>query len=168
MKDMIDLTAEPDLPRRAVLCSVHTPDVDDTAFRESLEELASLGKTLGLLVGGQVTQRRAGFAAAAYLGPGKLEELKALVQAEPVPTMVLIDHEVTPSQARNIEKETGAAGVLDRTALILEIFHRHARSPQAKLQVEIVRLGYMAPRMRESSRGKDRQRGGIGPGLETA
>jgi GTP-binding protein HflX len=75
--------------------------------------------------------------------------------------IVLVDHDISPSQARNLEKAT-AAEVMDRTAVILEIFRRHARSRVAKAQVEIVRLQYMAPRMRETGAGKDRQRGGIG------
>jgi len=76
-------------------------------------------------------------------------------------TVVLIDHDVTPSQARNLERATGAE-VLDRTAVILAIFQRHARSREARLQVEIARLSYLAPRLRESSGGKERQGGGIG------
>jgi len=76
-------------------------------------------------------------------------------------SVVLIDHDVTPSQARNLERATGAE-VLDRTAVILSIFQRHARSREARLQVEIARLNYMAPRLRESGGGKDRQGGGIG------
>jgi len=75
--------------------------------------------------------------------------------------VVVVDHEISPSQARNLERATGAE-VLDRTAVILEIFQRHARSREAVLQVEIARLGYMAPRLRETGGGKDRQAGGIG------
>jgi GTP-binding protein HflX len=74
------------------------------------------------------------------------------------PTVVVVDHEITPSQARNLERATGAE-VLDRTGVIVDIFHRHARSREARLQVEIARLNYVAPRMRESSGGKERQRG---------
>jgi GTP-binding protein HflX len=74
---------------------------------------------------------------------------------------VLVDHDISPSQARNLEKATGVE-VLDRTAVILEIFRRHARSRAAKAQVEIVRLQYLVPRLREQGKGKDRQRGGIG------
>ena len=74
---------------------------------------------------------------------------------------VLVDHDISPSQARNLEKATRVE-VLDRTAVILEIFRRHARSRAAKAQVEIVRLQYMVPRLREQGKGKDRQRGGIG------
>lgn len=155
-----DLLAE--LPRRAVLASVQLPDCDELGFRESLAELGRLAKTLGLTVEGEVTQRRQSFDSGAYLGPGKLADLTTLLKTRDVPTVVLLDHEVSPSQARNIQVATGAHTVLDRTALILEIFHRHARSRQAKLQVELVRLSYMAPRLRENQKGGDRQRGGIG------
>lgn len=75
--------------------------------------------------------------------------------------VVVVDHDLTPSQARNLERATGAE-VLDRTAVILSIFQRHARTREAKLQVEIARLVYMAPRLRETGAGADRQRGGIG------
>jgi len=78
--------------------------------------------------------------------------------------IVLVDHEISPTQTRNLEKETGCE-VMDRTMVILEIFHRHARSRAAKAQVEIVRLGYMAPRLREAAKlagPQGRQRSGIG------
>jgi GTP-binding protein HflX len=74
---------------------------------------------------------------------------------------VLLDLDSTPSQARNLERATGVE-VLDRTAVILAIFQRHARSREARLQVEIARLGYLAPRLRETGGGRDRQGGGIG------
>jgi len=75
--------------------------------------------------------------------------------------LVLVDHDLSPSQARNLERATGAE-VLDRTAVILAIFQRHARSREARLQVEIARLGYLAPRLRETGGGRDREGGGIG------
>ncbi len=71
---------------------------------------------------------------------------------------MIVDHDLSPSQARNLEKAT-AARVLDRTGVIVEIFHRHAHSREAKLQVEMARLKYVAPRMRESSAGGGRQQG---------
>ncbi|WP_394834823.1 GTPase HflX [Pendulispora rubella] len=74
------------------------------------------------------------------------------------PTVVIVDHDITPSQARNLEKATGAE-VLDRTGVIVDIFHRHAHSREARLQVEIARLNYVVPRMRESTGSKERQRG---------
>ncbi|MFO0714153.1 MAG: GTPase HflX [Sandaracinus sp.] len=76
-------------------------------------------------------------------------------------SVVLVDHDLSPSQARNLERATGAE-VLDRTSVILSIFQRHARTREARLQVEIARLAYQAPRLRETGGGGDRQRGGIG------
>jgi len=80
---------------------------------------------------------------------------------EPRATVVVIDHELSPRQLRNIDRATSAAEVLDRTGVIIEIFHRHASSRPARLQVEIARLTYVAPRLRETG-GGERQRGGIG------
>jgi GTP-binding protein HflX len=79
---------------------------------------------------------------------------------QPVPKvdLVAVDHDLSPSQARNLERATGCQ-VLDRTGVIIEIFHRHAKSREARLQVEIARLNYTAPRMRESPGGKERQQG---------
>jgi GTPase len=76
-------------------------------------------------------------------------------------TVVLVDHDLTPGQTRNLEKATEAE-VLDRSMVILSIFQRHARTREARMQVEIAQLSYMAPRLREAGAGQDRQRGGIG------
>ena len=73
-------------------------------------------------------------------------------------TVVVVDHEISPSQARNLERATGAQ-VLDRTGVIVDIFHRHAKSREARLQVELARLHYVAPRLRESGGSKERQHG---------
>ena len=94
---------------------------------------------------------------------------KEAAQAEADPEtrradIILVDHEISPSQARNLEIEVGCE-VMDRTMVILEIFHRHARSRAARAQVEIARLGYMAPRLREAAKlagPKGRQRSGVG------
>jgi GTP-binding protein HflX len=78
--------------------------------------------------------------------------------------VIIVDHEISPSQARNLEIEVGCE-VMDRTMVILEIFHRHARTPAARAQVEIARLGYMGPRLREAAKlagPKGRQRSGTG------
>src|SRR3979411_2396431 len=82
-------------------------------------------------------------------------------QAPPKPKFVVVDHDISPSQARNLERATGAH-VLDRTGVIVEIFHRHARSREAKLQVEMARLKYVSPRLRESPGGGRQQ--GVGAG----
>ncbi|MDH5219985.1 MAG: GTPase HflX [Betaproteobacteria bacterium] len=149
-------------PARAVVAAVQLPSVSDVEFDSSLAELRQLAKTLGFEVVATVTQKRASFDAAAYLGEGKRAELRALVEAQA--DLVLIDHEISPSQAHNLEKALGCE-VMDRTMVILEIFHRHARSRAARAQVEIARLGYMAPRMREAAKlagPKGRERSGVG------
>src|ERR1700676_4319491 len=82
-------------------------------------------------------------------------------QAPQKPKLVIVDHDISPSQARNLERGTGAQ-ILDRTGVIVEIFHRHAHSREAKLQVEMARLKYVSPRLRESSGGGRQQ--GVGAG----
>jgi len=93
-------------------------------------------------------------------------ESSATAALDPLPkperaSVVLVDHDLSPSQARNLENATGAE-VIDRSGVILAIFQRHARSREARLQVEIARLQYVAPRLREAALGADRQGGGIG------
>ncbi len=150
-------------PRRAFVLAVQLPRVSDDEFAGSLIELRQLARTLGVEVVGTLTQKRNSFDGAAYLGTGKRTELKTLVGPPEARAaeLLLVDHELSPSQARTLEEEIGC-DVLDRTQVILEIFHHHARSRAARAQVEIVRLQYLAPRLRESGKGKDRQRGGIG------
>jgi GTP-binding protein HflX len=95
--------------------------------------------------------------------------VKPLPKAERA-SVVLVDHDLAPSQARNLEKACDAE-VIDRSGVILAIFQRHARSREAKLQVEIARLQYVAPRLRETGLGEDRQGGGLagkGPGESSA
>lgn len=148
---------------RAIVAAVHLPSVNELEFEASLEELRQLAKTLGFDVVGRFTQKRAGFDSAAYFGTGKREELRALREQERV-DVILIDHEISPSQAFNLAKEVGCE-VMDRTMVILEIFHRHASSRFARAQVEIARLGYMGPRLREAAKQagpKDRARSGTG------
>lgn len=101
-----------------------------------------------------------------YAPTEKLEEDAIFEPIEYLPeeawaTHVLVDHDLGPSQARNLERASGAE-VMDRTSVILGIFHRHARSREAKIEVEIARLKYLSPRLREVGGGGDRQRGGIG------
>ena len=143
----------------AVIAAVQLPNVSDTEFEASLTELRELAKTLGFTVVQTFVQKRAGFDTTAYLGVGKREEIRCFVsgesgstsEASPAIDVLFVDHEISPSQARNLEKETGCQ-VMDRTMVILEIFHRNARSRAARAQVEIARLGYMAPRLREAAK----------------
>ena len=148
---------------RVIVAAVQRSSVSDVEFDASLTELRQLAKTLGFEVVATFTQKRAGFDAAAYFGTGKREELKEKI-LENGAGMVLIDHEISPSQAFNLAKEVGGE-VMDRTMVILEIFHRHASSRFARAQVEIARLGYMGPRLREAAKQagpKDRARSGTG------
>ncbi|MDK9724527.1 MAG: GTPase HflX [Sterolibacteriaceae bacterium MAG5] len=169
-------------PLYAVVAAVQLPNVSDVEFEASLAELRDLAKTLGYTISATFTQKRASFDTTAYLGTGKREEIRSFVDNEPAPgtferplhaaadpdagriEAVFVDHEISPSQARNLEKEVGAE-VMDRTMVILEIFHRNARSRAARAQVEIARLGYMAPRLREAAKlagPQGRQRSGTG------
>ena len=149
--------------QRVIVAAVQLPSASDAEFDASLTELRQLAKTLGFEVVGRFTQKRAGFDSAAYFGTGKREELR-LMREEQAASAVLIDHEISPSQAFNLAKEVGCE-VMDRTMVILEIFHRHASSKFARAQVEIARLGYMGPRLREAAKQagpKDRARSGTG------
>ena len=169
-------------PRSAIVAAVQLSNVSDVEFEASLAELRDLAKTLGYQITATFTQKRSSFDATAYLGKGKREEMRAFVDSEPAPgafekplhaaadpeagkiDAIFVDHEISPSQARDLEKEVGAE-VLDRTMVILEIFHRHATSRAARAQVEIARLGYMAPRLREAAKlagPQGRQRSGTG------
>lgn len=91
----------------------------------------------------------------------EFEEAVALGEKKARASVVIFDQELSPTQMKNLEDATGAE-VLDRTGVILEIFSRHAKSREARLQVEIAKLGYLAPRLRLSKVGGDRQGGGIG------
>jgi GTP-binding protein HflX len=150
-------------PARAIVAAVQLSSVSDAEFEASLTELRQLAKTLGYEVAGRFTQKRARFDPAAYFGLGKREELRLMREQEDA-GVILVDHEISPSQSHNLEKEVGCE-VMDRTMVILEIFHRHASSRFARAQVEIARLGYMAPRLREAAKlagPKDRARSGTG------
>ncbi len=170
-----------DKRRLAIIAAVQLPNVSDIEFEASLAELRDLAKTLGYKVIHTFTQKRAGFDSVAYMGTGKLEEIRRYINNEPtdddtdeatvdnpVIEALLVDHDISPSQARNLENalesKTGCE-VMDRTMVILEIFHRNARSRAARAQVEIARLGYMAPRLREAAKlvgPQGRQRSGTG------
>jgi GTPase len=148
---------------RAIVAAVQLPGVSDAEFEASLAELRQLAKTLGFEVAATFTQKLAHLNAGAYFGKGKREELRLLAEQEGAGA-ILLDHEISPSQSHNLEKAVGRE-VMDRTMVILQIFHRHASSRYARAQVEIARLGYMAPRMREAAKlagPKDRARSGTG------
>jgi GTP-binding protein HflX len=153
-------------PKYAIAAAVQLPNVTDLEFEASLTELRELAKTLGYEVIKTFIQKRIGFDMRAYLGAGKRQEISDFVnnESEAEIQALLVDHEISPSQARNLELAVGCE-VMDRTMVILEIFQRNARSRAARAQVEIARLGYMAPRLREAAKlagSQGRQRSGEG------
>lgn len=170
---------------KAVLVSLLLPGLSADEMQSSLEELTRLVTTLGFDVIGTVTQRRPSPSPATAVGAGKVKELARWTggtglipsygknEVEPVdeaydesftPTeqasKIVFDLDLTPNQLKNLEAATGAE-VLDRTGVIVEIFHRHAKTREAQLQVEIARLRYLAPRLRAVG-GGGREGGGIG------
>jgi GTP-binding protein HflX len=165
---------------RALIVAVQLDNVSDVDFASSLDELGDLAKTLGLEVVGQITQKRSAFDSTAYVGVGKRDEIREFLEDQqadidslsPAKSLsasdsvefILVDHEISPSQALNLENEVDCE-VMDRTGVILEIFHRNARSHASRVQVEIARLTYMAPRLREAAKrggSGGRQRSGTG------
>lgn len=171
---------------RALLISIRTPCVTQQDVNESLSELGRLVNTLGFTVVGTKTQRQKSTKQLSVLGSGKLEELATLTgesaPSEPdespiefdqdelnalltTPGMkgqanvVVFDCELSPNQLRNVETALGVE-VYDRTRVIIEIFSKHARTRTAKLQVEIARLNYLTPRLRDENSGdRERQKG---------
>jgi GTPase len=127
---------------------------------EHLEELARLSDTAGAEVVGSLTQQLERPHPATYLGKGKIDELRALVQ-ERGATLVIFDDELSPAQGRTVEDMIGTR-VMDRAELILDIFATRARTREAKMQVELAQLNYMLPRLTRMWTHLEKFRGGIG------
>ena len=142
---------------RVILASVWSQGSLHEA-ENSLRELAALAETAGALVLEGVIQRRLKPDPATYLGKGKAAELRDLVIAEGADT-VICDHELAPSQRRALE-DVVKVKVIDRTALILDIFAQHAKSREGKAQVELAQLQYLLPRLRGWGESMSRQAGG--------
>jgi GTP-binding protein HflX len=130
------------------------------ADEDSLDELAALARAAGAEPVGRVIQTRSAPDAATFVGRGKVEEIHDLVHATNAET-VIFDDELTPGQLRNLE-ERFRVKVIDRTALILDIFALHARSGEGKAQVELAQLNYLLPRLRGWGEAMSRLGGGIG------
>ena len=128
------------------------------AAESSMAELARLAETAGSVVLEAVVQRRSHPDGATYIGSGKVIELIEIVESTGADT-VICDGELTPSQLRNLEERLRVK-VVDRTALILDIFAQHARSKEGKAQVELAQLNYLVPRLRGWGAALSRQRGG--------
>src|SRR6476619_5308488 len=142
---------------RVVLAGVWTEGSVEDA-ENSIRELAALAETAGSTVLAGVIQRRQRPDAATFLGSGKAEELRDIVIAEGADTVVC-DGELTPGQRRALE-DVVKVKVIDRTALILDIFAQHAKSREGKAQVELAQLQYLLPRLRGWGESMSRQAGG--------
>jgi len=144
---------------RVVLVGVWT-EGSITDAENSMEELAALAETAGSTVLDALIQRRDKPDPATFIGSGKVSELKGIVKSTGADTVVC-DGELSPSQLKNLEEKVKVK-VVDRTALILDIFAQHAKSKEGKAQVELAQMSYMLPRLRGWGDSLSRQAGGIG------
>lgn len=147
---------------RAILCGIHTGsnDILNDTTDDSIRELEELAKTAGATVVGILIQNKDKPETRAYLGEGKLEELRLAAQSLEA-DLIIFDDELTGIQTRNIEDATNVR-TIDRSTLILDIFALRARSREGKLQVELAQLRYNLPRLTGMGQALSRLGGGIG------
>ena len=143
---------------RVILIGVELQGIEN--FSMSMEELASLAKTAGAQVVSSYTQKREKYDSKTFVGAGKLEEIKHMVEADEIST-VIVNNRLTPRQNINLEEILGIK-VIDRMQLILDIFAMRARSHEGKLQVHLAQLKYLLPRLVGQGIMLSRQAGGIG------
>jgi GTP-binding protein HflX len=147
---------------RVVLVAVGLHSQTEAEVDLSLKELAALAETAGSEVLDGLVQRRQSPDPATFIGRGKVEELRQVVAADGADT-VICDGELTPAQLRNLEDRVQVK-VVDRTALILDIFAQHAKSSEGKAQVELAQLQYLRQRLRGWGGNLSRQAGGRASG----
>jgi GTPase len=140
------------------------PDLPKTVAEEHLEELSKLIETSGATVVTRVFAKRNGPDPSTFIGKGKAEEVKSLA-ARHEATLIVFDDDLSPAQVRNLEKLIGIK-VIDRSALILDIFAGRARTREARTQVELAQLEYMLPRLTRAWSHLERQAGGAGGGAK--
>ena len=145
---------------RVFLVGVELKSRDRAELRESLDELAELAQTAGAEVVGDGIQKMESLNAATFIGKGKADEFGKFCKANDVDT-VIFDDELSPAQNRNLEKILECK-ILDRTALILDIFAQRARTREGKMQIELAQLQHLLPRLTKFWGHLSRQAGGIG------
>lgn len=163
MKERFPLVETKTPRERALLVGIDRPGVA-VAMETSLAELARLAYTAGADVVAQVTQRLASPHPATFVGSGKVQEIAHLAEAEAA-DVIIFDDELTPSQQSNLEKAVSRnVKIIDRTALILDIFALHAKSREGKLQVRLAQNEYLYPRLRGmwAHLASNRMGGGVG------
>ncbi|HPN36916.1 MAG TPA: GTPase HflX [Melioribacteraceae bacterium] len=145
---------------RAILVALKGFGAPDEVVDEYLNELELLAKTAGAETIIRITQDKSRFDTAYYVGKGKAEEIKQLVELNDI-DIIIFDDDLTPTQVRNLEKMIEKK-IIDRSGLILDIFAKHARTNEAKTQVELAQLEYMLPRLTRAWTHLSKQYGGIG------
>lgn len=160
--DMTELTMEQAVQERAVLVGLNADcfKQEQTADDESLRELEELLQTAGGICTGKVLQNRHTPDPHSFIGEGKAMEVRQLVEAT-ASTMVVFDNELSPGNIRALEEMIGVT-VLDRSALILDIFAQRAKTKEGRLQVELAQYKYLLPRLSGMGTSLSRQGGGIG------
>ncbi len=161
MREQTELTKPRDI---AILAGLSSPrlDVKDNADEESMEELEALVETAGGEAAVSVLQNRASPDPRTFIGEGKVAEIKELVKVTEA-TTVIFDNDLSPSQMRVLTEELGVQ-VLDRSALILDIFAQRARTREGRLQVELAQYQYLLPRLTGMWTHLERQAGTSGKG----
>ena len=145
---------------KAFLVGVELKSRSPGDIRESLAELAELSQTAGAEVAGEGIQKMESLNAATFIGPGKADEFSRFCKEHRVDT-IIFDDELSPAQSRNLERIFNCK-ILDRTALILDIFAQRARTREGKLQIELAQLQHLLPRLTRFWGHLSRQSGGIG------
>ena len=145
---------------RAILIALKGFGAPDEVVEEYLNELELLAKTAGAETIMRVTQDKSRYDTAYYIGKGKAEEIKQLAELNNI-DIIIFDDDLTPTQVRNLEKMIDKK-ILDRSGLILDIFAKHARTNEAKTQVELAQLEYLLPRLTRAWTHLSKQYGGIG------
>jgi len=145
---------------KAILVSVKTQEVSREKVAEYLDELEMLTDTAGAETIFKVVQERSRIDSAFFIGKGKAEEIAELVELNDI-NLLIFDDDLTPTQVRNLEKIIEVK-IIDRSGLILDIFASHAKTNQAKTQVELAQLQYMLPRLTRAWTHLSKQHGGIG------
>ena len=154
------------MPENVIAVGLVLPEVTRTVAEEHLEELTRLIETAGATVVQRIIAKRNAPDAATYVGKGKAEEIRALAEQHGA-QLVVFDDDLSPAQVRNLEKLMGEkTRVIDRSALILDIFVGRARTREAKTQVELAQLEYMLPRLTRAWSHLERQGGGAGGGAK--
>jgi GTP-binding protein HflX len=144
----------------AVLVAVQEQGIRDEILKEYTDELSFLAETCGVAVVKTFTQKLTKIHPRSYVGEGKLEEIVAYVNSENI-DIVIFDDELSPSQIRNLEHDIKCK-ILDRSNLILDIFAKHAKTAQAKTQVELAQNQYLLPRLTRMWSHLQKQKGGVG------